>query len=127
MNKIFREYMLILSAILFGIGIGMTVIGFLWYFTFIQSNIANSIIEDFAKRLGDWGWWILIPAPFVAIIGGWYFFDQILSRKKFSKLVNTNSKASLVRNTGEIEGMMWKLPEKYRIRFEEKKKKFRIK
>lgn len=127
MNKVFREHMLILSAVLFGIGIAMTTVGFLWYFTFIQPSIVNSSIEGFSKKPGDWGWWILIPAPFLLIAGGWYFFDQIFARKKFDKLVSTNSKANLVRNTGEIEGIIWKIPEKYGLKFEEKKKRFRIK
>jgi len=127
MNKIFREHMLMLSAVLFGAGIIMTVIGFLWYFTFIQSNILNPSLEEFSKKLGNWGWWILIPAPFVLIAGGWYFSDQLLARRKFSEIISTNSKASFVKNVGEIEGVVWKLPKKYEVKFEEKKKKFKIK
>ncbi|MDI6916787.1 MAG: DUF3198 domain-containing protein [Thermoplasmatales archaeon] len=127
MNKIFREYMLMLSAILFGVGIIMTVIGFLWCFTVIQLNTVNPSLEEFSEKLGNWGWWILIPAPFILIAGGWYFSDQLLARKKFNKMISTNSKASLVKNIGEVEGIMWKLPRKYEVRFEEKKKKFKIK
>ena len=127
MNKIVREYMLMLSAILFMVGIIMMTVGVLWYFTFIQSNIVNSLIEEFSKKLGDWGWWILIFAPFILIAGIWYFFDQIMARKKFNKLVSPNSKANFVKNISEIEEIIWKLPGKYRERSEEKKKKFKIK
>ena len=116
-----------LSAILFMVGIIMMTVGVLWYFTFIQSNIVNSLIEEFSKKLGDWGWWILIFAPFILIAGIWYFFDQIMARKKFNKLVSPNSKANFVKNIGEIEEVVWKLSIKYRERFEEKKKKFKIK
>ena len=127
MNKIFREHMLRLSAFLFGVGIIMTVIGGLWYFTFIQSGIVNTPIEGFAEKVGEWGWWILIFAPFILTAGIWYFFDQIMARKKFNKLISTNSKANFVKNIGEIEEVVWKLSIKYRERFEEKKKKFKIK
>jgi hypothetical protein len=127
MNKIFREHMLMLSAVLFGVGIIMTGIGVLWYFTFIQSIIVNIPIEGFAEKVGEWGWWILISAPVILIAGAWYFFDQIMARKKFNKLISPNSKANFVKNISEIEEGVWKLPIKYRERFEEKKKKFKIK
>jgi len=127
MNKIIREHMLMLSAILFGIGIIMTVIGVLWYFMVIQSNIVNSSLEEFSEKLGNWGWWILIPAPFILIAGGWYFSDQLLARRKVNEMISTNSKANFVKNISEIEEVVWKLPIKYRERFEKKKEKFKIK
>jgi len=127
MNKIIREHMLMLTMTLCIVGAMMTGIGVLWYFTFIQSSIVNISLEGFAEKLGNWGWWILIPAPFILIAGAWYFFDQIMARKKFNKLVSSNSKANFVKNISEIEEVVWKLPIKYRERFEEKKKKFKIK
>jgi hypothetical protein len=120
MNKIFREYMLMLSAVLFVVGIIMMTIGVLWYFTFIQSGTVNTLVEGFSEKLGEWGWWVLIPAPFILISGTWYFFDQILARKIFNELISPNSKAKLVKNDGEIEEVIWKLPMKYKVRFEEK-------
>ncbi|MBU2564639.1 MAG: DUF3198 domain-containing protein [Candidatus Thermoplasmatota archaeon] len=128
MNKMFREHMLVLSAVMFGVGIIMTILGFLWYyFTFIQSIVVNTPIEGFAEKVGEWGWWILISAPFILIAGIWYFFDQVMTRKKFNKLVSPNSKANFVKNISEIEEVIWNLPKKYRERFEEKKKNFKIK
>jgi len=127
MNKIFREYMMMLSAILFVVGIIMMTVGVLWYFTLIQPTIANTSLEWFSEKLGNWGWWILISAPFILIVGIWYLFDQIMVRKKFNKLVSPNSKANFVKNISEIEESIWKLSGRYRERFEEKKKKFKIK
>lgn len=127
MNKIIREHMLMLTMILCMVGAIMTGIGVLWYFTFIQSIIVNAPLEVFAEKLGEWGWWILISAPVILIAGVWYFFDQIMARKKFNKVVSLNSKANFVKNISEIEEVVRKLPIKYRVRFEEKKKKFKIK
>lgn len=127
MNKIFREHMLMLTITLCIGGAIMAVIGVLWYFSFIQLAITNTSLKGFAEKLGEWGWWILISAPFILIVGMWYFFDQIMARKKFNKLVSLNSKANFVKNISEIEENIWKLPGKYGERFEEKKKKFKIK
>ena len=118
---------MMLSAILFVVGIIMMTVGVLWYFTLIQPTIANTSLEWFAEKLGNWGWWILISAPFILIVGIWYLFDQIMVRKKFNKLVSPNSKANFVKNISEIEESIWKLSGRYRERFEEKKKKFKIK
>lgn len=127
MNKIIREHMLMLTTTLCIVGAMITGIGVLWYFTFIQSIIVNTSLEGFAEKVGEWGWWILISAPVILIAGVWCFFDQIMARKKFNKFVSPNSKANFVKNISEIEGVVWKLPIKYRERFEEKKKKFKIK
>jgi hypothetical protein len=62
----------------------------------------------------------------IVLFSGWYMGDQIVKRKRFNKLIDTESKSKFLDNQDEIEELAWRLSTKHEHIVMEKKKELKI-
>lgn len=82
----------------------------------------NSFYESVVPVGGsqDWNLLVRVLAPVVLVSGGWYLGEQIISRRKFDRLVDTKKRSEFQKNYDELEELAGKLPKRYEERLEEK-------
>lgn len=122
MQNPFKEHIYQISAVVLAIGIAMLIISVLglWFKELIPQ--LKSVLE----QLSWWNLWLLIISPFIVIIGGYYFIEQIYNRREFKKLIKTNSKREFLTHIDRLEELTYLLTKKHRKILHEKKKEFRI-
>jgi aspartokinase-like uncharacterized kinase len=124
LRRTITNHALILSLILFIVGIILTLWGILG--VFVYDSLTDSI-KDFVDSIGDWIYWCILAGPIILIAGGWYFFDNLRKRKEFKELMETTSKAKFIRNMDRAEFLAWKLTMDHQRQLMDKKKEFHIK
>jgi aspartokinase-like uncharacterized kinase len=124
LKRTITNHALILSLILFIIGIILTLWGILG--VFVYESLSDEI-KDFVDSIGDWIYWCILAGPIILIAGGWYFFDNLRKRKEFKELMETTSKAKFIRNMDRAEFLAWKLTMDHQRQLMDKKKEFHIK
>ena len=72
-------------------------------------------------------YWLIIIGPVFLGIGAYYLHDGHNKKKEIEEYLNTDSKATFIRNMDDIEYLAWRLGEPYVTRVIKKKKEFRIK
>jgi aspartokinase-like uncharacterized kinase len=95
---------------------------------FFMSNVPEELM-DIIKPLHDthydmWGFFFGILG---IIFGGWIFGDKVLKMREFYNLINTDSRASFIKNLDRIEYLAWKLTSKQEEAYRKKKKELKIK
>lgn len=73
---------------------------------------------------GNWNRLVQVVAPVVLVTGLWYLGEQILARRKFNSLIDTESKSEFQRSLDELEETVKKLPKSYESRLQEKRDQF---
>jgi aspartokinase-like uncharacterized kinase len=124
LKRTITNHALILSLILFIVGIILTLWGILG--VFVYESLSDEV-KDFVDSIGDWIYWCILAGPIILIAGGWYFFDNLRKRKEFKELMETTSKAKFIRNMDRAEFLAWKLTMDHQKQLMDKKKEFHIK
>jgi aspartokinase-like uncharacterized kinase len=124
LKRTISNHALIISLLLFIIGIILTLWGILG--VFVYDSLSDSV-KDFVDSIGDWIYWCILAGPLILIAGGWYFFDNIKKRKEFKELMETTSKAKFIRNMDRAEFLAWRLTMDHQRQLMDKKKEFHIK
>lgn len=94
--------------------------------------IGPSRLPDFLRgidtSIGNWMIWVALLGPLVLLGGGWYLVDTIRKRREFERLIETDSKAKLVRNQDRLERLAWYyLGSEYVRRVQKRKEELNIK
>lgn len=79
------------------------------------------VLPEIGGSKAGWNTVVLIAAPFVALTGGWYCWDEVKMRRDFNELIQTKKKSDFVREAAELEELARRLPREYRERLEEHK------
>jgi uncharacterized membrane protein len=124
LKRTITNHALIISLLLFIIGIILTLWGILG--VFVYESLSDSV-KDFVDSIGDWIYWCILAGPLILIAGGWYFFDNLKKRKEFKELMETTSKAKFIRNMDRAEFLAWKLTMDHQKQLMDKKKELHIK
>jgi uncharacterized membrane protein len=124
LKRTITNHALIISLLLFIIGIILTLWGILG--VFVYDSLSDSV-KDFVDSIGDWIYWCILAGPLILIAGGWYFFDNLKKRKEFKELMETTSKAKFIRNMDRAEFLAWKLTMDHQKQLMDKKKELHIK
>lgn len=122
MQNPFKEYVLQLGAIVLAFGIAIQTISILglWFKELIPQ------LKNILEQLSWWNLWLLIIAPFIIIIGGYYFLDEVYKRIKFNKLIKVKSKKEFISSLNKLEELAYLLTRKHRKILRNKKKEFKI-
>lgn len=73
---------------------------------------------------GNWNRFVQVVAPIVLVSGAWYLGEQLLARRKFNRMIDTESKSEFQRNLDELEETAGKLPQRFKERLEDKREEF---
>ncbi len=122
-----REYILHISLVMFIAGIYLVVTSGYWVLNSTGFIAYDPGMDYLTKWAGAWNYWLLGVGIIFLIVGGWYTVDTLRKRAKFEEYVEANSKREFVNHLRELEEISYKLGEKYQKRFEEKKRKWRVK
>ncbi len=125
--KKLREFILLISIVLFAAGIYLTVTSGYWVLNAIGFISSNDGMDYLTQWAGNWNYWLLALGLLILVVGGWYTIDTIRKRDKFEEYIESGSKREFVKHIKELEELAYKLGEKYQIRLEEKKRKWRVK
>ncbi len=121
-----RELRLELSAMFFIPGLVLTVLAIDHYA--IGPGRLPDILRNIDGAVGNWIIWIAFSGPLLLLGGGWYLFDTIRKRREFERLIDTDSKAKIVRNQDRLERLAWYyLGSEYVKRVQKRKDEFNIK
>jgi len=94
--------------------------------TFSPVFFENHLKEIISYEIGGYWWWILGVSFIVLVVGGYYFIDGLLKRKKFKELTGTKKRSEFIKNEKEIEKLVLSLPAGYKEKVKQRKKEFRI-
>lgn len=123
-----RPLVLPLSAIVLAVGsafVALSVmVGLLGMGDLVGFYVA--VLPEIGGSKAGWNTVVLIAAPFVALTGGWYCWDQVKMRRDFNELIQTKKKSDFVREVGDLEDLARQLPPKYRERLEERKEELNL-
>jgi len=100
-----RELRLELSAMVFLPGIIMTIFAINHYA--IGPGGLPDVFRNIDTAIGNWIIWVAFSGPLLLLGGGWYLFDTIRKRREFERLIDTDSKAKLVRSQDRLERLAW--------------------
>ena len=120
-----RDHVMPISTAVVAVSTIFLVLSLIWVMNVEEAQV--SVIEDYSEAVGAWNWWILVIALVGVFVGGYYLYSYIKDSRKFEKLIDTNSKATFLRNMEELDELSWELPGSYRERFYEKRAQFKIK
>ncbi len=119
-----QEKMLIVAGSIFALSIVGIVISSVYVFF---RDAVPGFMKDIAMAPGNWNYWIMLLSAFGLMIGGWYFYDVVKKKKKFERLMKTNSRSKFTKNLSDLEEIAWYLGKEYEQRLEEKKRTLRVK
>lgn len=126
--KKLKNFAFPLSLCLFIAGVALLSCSVIWYLSYIhRANFPTELsgLQELNK-LGAWGWWLLIIAPFIFIAGSWYFCSYCIKCRRFRTLISTGSKAVFIKNLPELEDLVSGLPKKYTNELATKKKELNL-
>jgi len=122
-NEFMHENKLGLSAISIVAGLPLTIISLL---SFVYSEGDTGMIQFSYDLVGNWAYWLILPALLFLVVGSYYLYDFYKKLKEFRELFNIESKAKFIKNVDRIEELAWRLHPKYERLVLEKKKKYKI-
>ncbi len=122
-KQFFVDYTLPLSAIGTITGGILTFIGVAGVFFESKDWVKNN---PFFDRIGYWDLWALIGGSLLLIMAAFYLYDNLISRKKFKELTDTDSKSKILRNFEEIDELAYKLGTPFTIMWKDIKRKHKI-
>ena len=85
-----------------------------------------SIFQDLVHSLGGWVYWLSLIGILILVGTLWWDFDYFFKVRKLKKLIDTSSKAKLIKNLDDIEYLAWRLPKKYKKLVAEKKIELKV-
>ena len=117
----FREYKLVLSSILTGIGLIMFIFGALgaWTTVLVDSSMITSDIAN-------WSFYIFIIGGIILLTGIYYLYEYIKNKRFFMEEININKRSEFVKKHQELKYAVKRLPEKYHIILQEKENELKI-
>jgi hypothetical protein len=109
------------------IGLIFMLLGLMELLILFDIGIPKDYEPPFMDKVG-YGSWFFVFIGGIVMIGGWlYFYDYNKKHKRFEELMDTNSKASFVRNVVEIEELAIDLGPDYEDRVIKKREQLKVK
>jgi hypothetical protein len=76
---------------------------------------------------GDYNLILLIVGPITLIMGGFYFGEQLVLRRRFDKLLDTPKKSEFASRRKDLEDLSKRLPTTFGEKIEAKESEFKSK
>ncbi|MDX1610897.1 MAG: DUF3198 domain-containing protein [Candidatus Thermoplasmatota archaeon] len=106
--------------------LGLVLVGISYSVDYTSANWTD-FYEDILPRTdnGDWNLVVRVLSPIILLTGAWYAGEQLIYRRRFQALMETDKKSDFSRNLSDLEDLARDLPEKYMEELEEKQATFR--
>ena len=116
-----------LWALIALIGIVAMILGLLELLVLFDIGMPDWSEPPLMNHIGYGSWFFVFIGGIVTILGWMYFHDYNKKHKRFEELMETNSKASFIRNIVEIEELAIDLGPEYEERVIDKRKSLKVK
>jgi len=116
--------MMTIGGILLVVGLVGTLIS--WIYNFVQPPPGwLSTYDGWVNRgEGNYNLFLFIAAPILLIMGGFYFGEQVVLRRRFERMLDTPKKSEFASRRRDLEDLSKRLPEAYAKRISEKESEF---
>lgn len=130
-NDNWRNFKIFLKENLFGLSISFWIVGFIFLllslgWIFYRTELEGGF-ESYFEATGNWNWWILIGSIIILAITTYLAWSTKKKLDEFNELIDTDSKATFVKNQEELEFLAYQLGPKFQDKVYEKKENFNIK
>lgn len=119
-----KEFKLPISLIMIALTLLVFVILAIYYF---KLTVLPPEFQQFANYLGGWSYYVFV----LSLIGFLYFAYVLVStdleRRKFEELINSDSKATFLKNARDLEVVSKKLGPTFEKRYKDRRDQLRIK
>lgn len=119
MAKWTKNHMLEIGAVVGAIGLILTIISFTYSFadspTWLEGY--NKLVN---RQEGNYNLILFIAGPLMLIIGGFYFGEQLVLRRRFERIIDTPKKSEFVSRRKDLEDLSKRLPDQYGKRIRQK-------
>ena len=116
-----------LWALIALVSLVIMLLGLLELLAYFDVGIPDWLEPPLMEHVGRGAWFFVFIGGITTILGWMYFHDYNKKHKRFEELMDTNSKASFLRNIVEIEELAIDLGPEYESRVIDKKNDLRIK
>jgi hypothetical protein len=131
MAKWTRNHMLEIGGILLVLGVVLTVISF--SDSFVEPTPAwlspyhDLVHVTTGDYKGNYNLILFILGPILLLMGGFYFGEQLVLRRRFERLLDTPKKSEFASRRKDLEDLAKRLPSAYNERIDAKEAEFKSK
>ncbi len=124
MAKWTKNHLLEIGLVLAIIGLILTVIS--WVYSFVQPtpDLLASYKSLVERPEGNYNLILFIGGPILLIMGGFYFGEQLVLRRRFEKLLDTPKRSEFSSRRKDLEDLARRLPDKFGDRISKKESEF---
>jgi len=119
-TRFIREYIIIISIIIFILGWILFILGVLWAF-FIET-VQDTIMND----LGYTNYYVLVAGLILWALGAYYLFSFHKKRKFILEEIQTSKRSEFLKKHKKLKNTVKYLPTKYQQMVKEKEKELKI-
>lgn len=124
MAKWTKNHMLEIGAVVAAIGLLLTVISFTYSFADATPGWLKGYDSLVNRDEGNYNLILFIAGPIMLIIGGFYFGEQLVLRRRFERLLDTPRKSEFSTRRRDLEDLAKRLPDNFRQRIDAKESEF---
>jgi hypothetical protein len=119
--------MLEIGGVVAAIGLVLTIISFTVRFARPTPGWLSWYTNVVFRPEGDYNLILLILGPIMLVIGGFYFGEQLVLRRRFERLLDTPRKSEFAGRRKDLDDLAKRLPSKFESRIDEKESEFKSK
>lgn len=113
-----RKHMLEIGGIVLAVGLVFVVLSFTRDTSYALGAYKSAVPKD-------WNQWVMVLSPVLSVVGGWYFGEQVVLRRRYHRLLSAEKKSDFQRNRRELEELARRLPPAYEQAVEDKATDFK--
>jgi hypothetical protein len=119
--------MLEIGGVVAVVGLVLTIISFTYSFAHPRPGWLLSYQNVVARPEGDYNLILFIVGPIMLLMGGFYFGEQLMLRRRFEKLLDTPKRSEFAGRRKDLDDLAKRLPSSFETRIEEKESEFKSK
>lgn len=120
MAKWTKNHMLEIGAVVGVLGLILTIISFTYSFADTTPGWLKGYDTLVNRAEGNYNLILFIAGPLMLIIGGFYFGEQLVLRRRFERMIDTPKKSEFVSRRRDLEDLSKRLPDQYGKRIRQK-------
>lgn len=124
MAKWTKNHMLEIGALVGAVGLILTIISFTYSFASTTPGWLVSYDALVNRDEGNYNLVLFIAGPIMLIIGGFYFGEQLVLRRRFERLLDTPRKSEFASRRRDLDDLAKRLPDNYGKRITAKEGEF---
>lgn len=124
MAKWTKNHSLEMGLVLGIVGLILTIISFTYKFVQPNPSFLTSYANLVQRPEGDYNLILFIGGPILLIIGGFYFGEQLVLRRRFDRMIDTPKKSEFASRRRDLEDLAKRLPDAYNKKIKAKDAEF---